>query len=57
MKAGEPFTTDNLRSTRPGHGLHPRYLEEILDQYAAVDIKRGTPLKWDLIGGVLRDKQ
>ena len=57
MKAGEPFTTDNLRSIRPGHGLHPRYLEETLDQYAAVDIKRGTPLKWDLIGGVFRDKQ
>jgi len=57
MKAGEQFTTDNLRSIRPGHGLHPRYLEDMLDRYAAVDIKRGTPLKWDLIGGTLRDKQ
>ena len=49
MKAGEQFTTDNLRSIRPGHGLHPRYLEDVLGRYAVIDINRGTPLKWDLI--------
>jgi N-acetylneuraminate synthase len=47
MRAGEPFTADNLRSIRPGHGLHTRYLSEILGRKAARDLKRGTPLQWE----------
>jgi pseudaminic acid synthase len=46
VKAGQPFTEANVRSIRPGFGLHPRYLEEILGRHAAVDVKRGTPLDW-----------
>jgi pseudaminic acid synthase len=57
IKAGEPFTAENVRSIRPGHGLHTRHLEEILGRSAAVDIERGTPLDWDLIGAADRDKQ
>ena len=49
MKAGEQFNADNLRSIRPGHGLHPRYLQDVYVRCAAREIKRGTPLKWDLI--------
>jgi N-acetylneuraminate synthase len=49
MKAGETFTADNVRSIRPGHGLHPRHLEEVLGRSAARDISRGTPLQWDLV--------
>jgi pseudaminic acid synthase len=51
MKAGEKFSEDNVRSIRPGHGLHPRFLYDILGQYATRDIDRGTPLRWDLAGG------
>lgn len=50
MKSGEIFTAANIRSIRPGHGLHPRYLENVLGRHAARDIKRGTPLTWELIG-------
>ncbi len=49
MKRGESFTADNIRSIRPGHGLHTRYLPEVLGKRAARDIERGTPVGWDLI--------
>jgi pseudaminic acid synthase len=49
MKASGVFTEENVRSIRPGYGLHPRYLKDILGRRAARDIKRGTPLAWELI--------
>ena len=49
VKAGEALTPGNVRSIRPGHGLHPRYLDKILGCRAAHDIKRGTPLVWELV--------
>jgi N-acetylneuraminate synthase len=51
MRAGEIFNHENLRSIRPGHGLPPCYLEKVLGRPAAQDIKKGTPLGWNLIGG------
>lgn len=51
VKAGERFTAENVRSVRPGYGLHPRYLREIIGRRAAREIKRGTPLDWDLVSG------
>ena len=51
IKAGEIFTEENVRSIRPGYGLHSRYLRNVLGRRAAQDIERGTPLSWDLIGG------
>jgi pseudaminic acid synthase len=47
MMAGERFSEQNLRSIRPGHGLHTRHLTEFLGQTAACDIARGTPLAWE----------
>lgn len=49
IKGGEQFTAQNVRSIRPGHGLHTRHLAEILRSRAACDIERGTPLRWDII--------
>ncbi len=49
VAAGESFTVDNVRSIRPGHGLPPKYLPQILGRRARVDIERGTPLSWDLV--------
>jgi N-acetylneuraminate synthase len=51
IQAGELFTPRNLKSIRPSGGLAPRYLESILGAQAACDIKRGTPLAWDLVVG------
>ena len=49
IKAGESLTEDNVKSIRPGFGLHPRYYGQIIDKKARTGIKRGTPLNWDLI--------
>lgn len=49
IKAGEVFTEDNVRSIRPGFGLHPRYLKDILGKRSTKDIGRGTPLSWDMV--------
>lgn len=45
IKAGEVFTKENVRSIRPGYGLHTRYLDKIIGQRAACNIERGTPLE------------
>lgn len=49
VKAGETLTEQNVRSIRPGDGLHPRHYREILGRRAAKDAPRGTPLAWDLL--------
>lgn len=49
MKAGDVFTADNVRSVRPGFGLHTRYYEEILGKKINCDKPMGTPLSWGLI--------
>jgi len=49
MAAGETFTNDNVRSIRPGQGLHTRHLGDVIGQRASRAIKKGTPLSWDLV--------
>lgn len=49
VRRGEAFSSDNVRSIRPAHGLHTRHLPEVLGRIAAVDVKAGTPLSWDLV--------
>ena len=49
MKAGDCFTPENVRSIRPGHGISPKYYEQILGKKAKYDIPWATPLTWDLI--------
>lgn len=54
MKEGDLFTLENVRSIRPGYGLHPRHLKDVLGFRAARDISRGTPLGWQLINPNVR---
>jgi len=49
VKQGEFFSSSNVRSIRPGNGLHTRHLDEVLGKRASRDIERGTPLSWELI--------
>jgi pseudaminic acid synthase len=49
VQAGELFSTENVRAIRPGAGLPPKYLDNILGQPAACEIKRGTPLSWAML--------
>lgn len=48
VKQGEVFTRENLRSIRPAYGIKTKYLDEILGKKATRDIKRGTPMSFDL---------
>ncbi|MBZ5722041.1 MAG: pseudaminic acid synthase [Acidobacteriia bacterium] len=49
VRQGQILTAENVRSIRPGHGLHTRHLADVLGKRAARDIERGTPLSWELV--------
>lgn len=49
IAAGEILTPENIRSIRPGIGLHTMYYEEVLGKRAKHFLKKGTPLAWELI--------
>lgn len=49
ITAGEEFTSQNIRSIRPGNGLPPKHLEEIIGKTATDDIEKGTPLNWGMV--------
>ena len=46
---GEKFNKDNLRAIRPGYGLPPKHLKELLGQRVKHNIKRGEPINWSMI--------
>lgn len=49
VKAGEIFTKENVRSIRPGDGLAPKYLQDIIGRKASFDLKRGTPFRLEFL--------
>ena len=49
IKAGEVLTKDNVRSVRPGFGMHPKFYKDILNKKSMVDLEKGTPLKMSFI--------
>jgi pseudaminic acid synthase len=49
IEAGALFTSGNIRSIRPGLGLHPMYLNEIIGKRASRHIERGTPLDFGMV--------
>jgi pseudaminic acid synthase len=58
MKKGEQFVeltsfedggNGNVRSIRPGSGMHSRHMPDVVGKYARCDIEKGTPMNWDLI--------
>lgn len=52
IKKGEAFTQENVKSIRPSFGLPPKFIKKVLGKKAKRDIKRGTPLSWDLISNI-----
>ena len=49
IKKGDFFAAYNVRSIRPGQGLPPKAISYVLGKHATQDIKRGTPLNWEMI--------
>lgn len=49
VKAGDILTEEQVRSIRPGNGLAPKHLDDILGKPAARDLSRGEPFNWGMI--------
>ena len=49
VKAGDVFTEKNVRSIRPGYGLHPKHLNDILGKKSVKGIDKGTRFELDFI--------
>ena len=49
IEKGDCFEPGNVRSIRPGFGLPPKHLPDILGKRARKDIARGAPLTWDMV--------
>jgi len=49
IRAGETVTEQHVRSIRPGYGMAPKYLNEVVGKIAAKNISRGTPVSLDLL--------
>jgi pseudaminic acid synthase len=47
--AGETLTEAHVRIIRPGMGLAPKHLENVIGRKPKVDVRRGTPVSWDLL--------
>lgn len=50
LKKGDALTTENLRCVRPGRGLQPKYYDLLLGRKVNQDVKKGTAMKWELLG-------
>jgi pseudaminic acid synthase len=50
LGAGDVLTRQNLRAIRPGYGLSPKFIDQLLGKRVARAVKRGTPAAWDLLG-------
>ena len=49
VSKGTTITEENIRSVRPGYGLHPKYLNQIIGNKFNRDLQRGTPMSMDFI--------
>jgi pseudaminic acid synthase len=55
IKKGEVITTENVRSIRPGYGLHPKYLKNILGKKVKQDLNFGTRMNLDFVNADNQD--
>jgi N-acetylneuraminate synthase len=49
LKAGDILTRENVRSIRPGLGLPPKHLVDLLGRRVKQNVRRGTALHWELV--------
>ena len=49
VKKGEKVTRENVRSIRPGFGLHPKHLSEMIGKEFSKDLEKGTPMSYNFL--------
>lgn len=49
MKVGDVITENNVKSIRPGFGIHPKYINDVIGKKIKTSVKKGTPLTFELI--------
>lgn len=49
LKAGDVLAPDNLRSIRPGFGIQPKFIDTLYGRKVTRDVKKGTPMNWDIL--------
>ena len=49
IKKGEVFSEHNMKSIRPGYGIHTKYWNDILGKKAKCDLKKGTAMRWEYV--------
>lgn len=49
IKAGEVITEENVRSVRPGYGLHPKYLSDLIGHKVKCDLNVGDRMSWEVM--------
>ena len=57
MNAGEPVTPDAVRSVRPGNGLAPKHLDEVIGMRLKETVFSGTPVSWDVLSHSIDGKE
>jgi len=53
LKVGDVITEDAVKSVRPGYGLPPKYLEQLIGKKIIKDVKSNSPLKFEFFTGHL----
>ncbi|CAE6881380.1 NeuB family [Vibrio sp. B1REV9] len=49
IQAGERVTEEHVRSIRPGFGLAPKYLDDVIGMSAKINLSKGMALSWDML--------
>ena len=49
IEQGQVLTEENLRTIRPGYGLPPKFIDQLIGKKVVKAVMRGTPMSWDLV--------
>jgi N-acetylneuraminate synthase len=49
LRAGQVITAESIRSVRPGYGLSPKFMDQVIGRVVKQDVEFGTPVKWTLL--------
>jgi pseudaminic acid synthase len=49
LDRGALITQENIRSIRPGFGIHPKHIKAVLGKRVNRDVSKGTPLTWEML--------